>query len=147
MTAVSAPTRVKFRAVPAQGADLDLVVGTGATLWRGALVNYSTATGRVVAASAATARTYAGVAMETKTGNTGGTVRCRVRTAGQFLADAAAALTKAYLGSNVCISDSGQVTTASGAGTAAVQVRVGRFVEIQSGDAWVELNNISNDDV
>lgn len=147
MAALSAPARRKFRAVPPQGADLNMQVGTGATLWQGALVNYNTTTGRVVAATKATGRTFAGIALETKTGNTGGTVYCKVRTAGQVLIDAAAALTKAYLGANAAVSDDNQVTTCSNAGTAGVQVRVGRFVEIQSGDAWVELNNISNDDV
>ena len=63
------------------------------------------------------------------------------------LIDAAAALTKAYIGSNAAVADDNQVTTMSNAGTAGVRVRVGEVVSLEGGDAWVRLRQYSESDV
>jgi len=119
------------------------VVGTGAVLYAGALVNIDTATGRAVAASAATARKFCGIAEETKTGDTAGTVRCRVAFGHQALINALTALTTAYVGSDCVISTDNDATTNSAISTAK-RVRVGEITEFESGDVWVRLRCYSS---
>ena len=126
----------------------DYVVGTSSTIYAGGLVCVNTTTGRAVAASAATGRKFLGLAEETKTGNSSGTVRCRVSWGHEALIDTpATGLTAAYIGSNAAVSDDNQVTSMSDAGTTAVRVRVGEVVEIEGGDVWVRLRNYSEADV
>lgn len=145
--ALSAATTRATRAAD-QKSYADYVVGTSATIYAGGLVCINTSTGRAVAASAATNRKFVGLAEETKTGNSGGTVRCRVSWGHEALIDTpATGITAAYIGSNAAISDDDQVTSMSDAGTTAVRVRVGEVVEIESGDAWVRLRNYSESDV
>ena len=145
---MAALTAATTRATRNHGAaPVDLTVGTGATIYAGALVAINTSTGRAVAASAAASRKFAGLAEETKTGDTSGTVRCRVRYDCEALINAATALTKAYIGSNAAVSTDNDATTMSGAGTAGVRVRIGEIVEIESGDVWVRLRNDASEDV
>lgn len=126
----------------------DLAVGTGATIVQGSLVNYNLSTGRIVHATAATSRKFAGLAAETKTGNTGGTVKCRVEWNMEADIAPSTQLTKAYLGSNVAIKDNNTVTTMSNAGTAAVRVRVGYMVELASSSScWISLRRFNVNDV
>lgn len=122
----------------------DYEVGTGATIYTGSLVCVDTSTGRAVAATDAASRKFLGVAAETKTGDTGGTVRCRVEWNVEAKVTAATALTQAYIGSNVAVSDDDAVTTVSDSSNS---VRVGELVSITGTNAWVALRNFSESDV
>lgn len=124
----------------------EYVVGTSATIYAGSLVAVDTSTGRAVAATAAASRKFLGLSEETKTGDTGGTVRCRVVWNCEAKVTGATALTQAYIGSNVAISDDNTVTTMS-AISSAKQVRAGELVSITGTDAWVSLRNFSESDV
>ena len=118
-------------------------VGTGAVIYQGGIVAMNVSTGRAVAATAAASRVCLGIAEETATGNTGGTVYCDVAYNHEVLINAATALTVAYMRADVCVSTDNDVTSGSDAGTAGVQVAVGSFTELESGDAWVHVMNIS----
>lgn len=121
-------------------------VGTGATIVQGALVNFNITTERAVHATAAASRKFLGMATETKTGNTAGTVKVRVEWGMEAEIDPATALTGAYTGSNVAIADNDVVTTMSGAGTAGVRVRVGELVEwVSATSCWVSLREYASD--
>jgi len=119
------------------------VVGTGAVIYQGGLVALNLTTGRAVAATAAASRRFLGLAEETATGDTSGTVSVEVSWGYETLVNALAALTTAYTGANCAISTDNDVTTASGAGTAGVQVLVGEVVQFEGGDAWVALRQYS----
>ena len=146
MTALAAAARRRVRNKGIQ-TDFEPVVGTGATIWAGALVSVDTATGRAVAGSAIAARKFLGLAVETKTGNTGGTVRVKLISNVEVLLAPAAALTTARIGSNACIDDDNTVTTLTDSGTAAARVRVGRVTEFEDSLVWVHLNSFSEADV
>lgn len=118
-------------------------VGTGATVYQGGLVALNLSTGRAVAATAAASRRCLGMAEETKTGNTAGSVSVEVSWGYETLINAATALTTAYTGANCAVSTDNDVTTASAAGTAGVQVLVGEVVQFEGGGAWVALRNFS----
>lgn len=112
--------------------------GTSATIYVGSLVALNTSTGRAVAASAAASRRFLGVSEQQVTGNTGGTVNVKYLYGHAEYMDAATALTKAYIGRCCVVSDDDKVTTASAAGTAGVQVRVGEVLSIPTANkAWV----------
>lgn len=116
------------------------VVGTSATIYQGALCSIDTATGRLVAGSAIAARKFAGMAVETVTGNTSGSTSCTVEYNVEALINAESSLTAAYAGANCIISTDDDVQTASSA-TALAQVLVGEVVQFEGGDAWVALRN------
>lgn len=118
-------------------------VATSAVIYVGSLVNINAA-GRAVAASDAAARTFAGLACESATGNAAGTVYCKVEWGVEALIDAAAALTAAYIGTNCAIADDNQVTTNSASSN---NVLVGEFVSIEGGDAWVALRQYARAEV
>lgn len=122
-------------------------VATNATVYKGGLCSINTSTGRLVAASATTGRKFAGLCVETKTGNTGGTVYARVEWNMEVLINAVSNLTTAYTGANAAVSTDNDVDTMSDVGTAAVRVRVGEVIQFESGDAWVSLRNYSESDV
>lgn len=146
MTALTAAARRRVRNISGQS-DHEIAVGTGATIWAGSLVSIVLTTERAVVSTAATGRKFLGLAIETKTGNTGGTVLCKVISNVEVLVNAAAALTGAYIGSNAFVDDDNQVTTGTDAGTALVSIRVGRVTELEGGDAWCALNQFSESDV
>ena len=138
MTALSAEASRKERNI--QGKCVGRYpVGTGNTIYKGSLVVYMETTGRALAGTAAVTRSFLGVAEETATGNTGGTVSVDVAWGHEVLIDANAAATAAYVCANVAVADDNQVTTASDAGTAGVQVLVGEAIQIEGGDIWVAL--------
>lgn len=112
-------------------------VGTGAVIYQGSLVCIKESSGRAQAATAAAGVTFLGVASETKTGNTAGTVKVNFAYGHEERFPKATALTKAYVGCTVAVSNDDLVTTMSAAGTAGVQVRVGELLEIDSTFAWV----------
>lgn len=135
-------------------------LATSATVYVGSLVNFNTA-GRVVAASAAASRRFAGVveyginetssAISAWTGNTAGTVKVRVAWGHEVLMDVkTAARTFTNLGKNVFISTDNDVTDTTGAGTAAVRVKVGALTEFtdttNKDEAWVALRVFGDTD-
>jgi hypothetical protein len=147
MAALSAPATRLTRNV-ANKKFHDYVVGTSAKIYAGSLVAINTSTGRAVAASVATGRKALGLSEETVTGNTDGTVRCRVVwNVEAKITAVATALTKAYIGSNVAVKTDNDVTTLSDAGTTALRVRVGELVSLTGTDAWVSLRNYTQSDV
>lgn len=132
-----------------------IAVGTSAVVFEGSLVAINESTGRAVAATAAAARTFLGVC-EGKTGgqggpatgNTSGTVSIVVAYGHREKLAKAAALTQAYTGCNVGLSDDNTVTTMSGSGTAATKMYVGELVQLDAdGDAWVQIRCYSQKDV
>jgi hypothetical protein len=147
MTALSAAARRQRRNIGNAIYYDDIAVGTGAVIYQGALVGWDGA--RALPANNATSIVaFLGMAdfldgSESVTGNTAGTVKCRVVSNIEVLLDAASALTATYIGSDAAAEDDNQVTTGSDAGTAALQIRVGRITQIEGGDAWVHLNNIA----
>lgn len=113
-------------------------VKTSVAIVQGALVSVVEATGRLTNASNATAATFVGVALESGTGNAGGTVGIEYGWNHEELITAKTALTTTYRMCNVAAFDNDQVTTLSAAGTAAVRQYVGVAVDFDSaGDAWV----------
>lgn len=121
-------------------------VKTSAVIYQGSLVSRVKSTGRAVASTAAVSRPFLGIAAETKTGNTGGTVYVEVYWNCEALIDKTAALTTAYGSADAFISDDQTVTTGSGSGTAAIQTssRVGAVIEIASSTTvWVDLRRNS----
>ena len=140
MAALTADTRRKVRNAQAKLVR-EYTVGTSSTVYVGSLCALSLTTGRVVAASAATNRRFAGVAEETATGDTNGTVKIKVSYNHEIQVDANTALTVGHLGANVAIKSDNEVTTHSDAGTSAVRVTVGELVEFDETNdlAWVRL--------
>jgi len=146
MTALSAPAIRKTRNTDAYSY-ADYPVGTGATLYEGALVAYNTTTGRAVAASVVAGRKFLGLAQETKTGVTAATVTCKVAWDLEALVNVHSSLTAAYVGSNACIYTDNDVSTMSDTGTTLSRIRVGEVTQIESGDAWIRLRQYSESDV
>lgn len=143
MTALSASAIRKTR--NRDGAKYaEYVVGTGATIYAGSLCAINTSTGRVVAATDAAARKFVGLATEAATGDTAGTVRCKIEWGIEALVDANTDLTTAYIGSNCSIADDNQVETAS---TSSNDVLVGEVIELEGGDAWVALRQYATSQI
>lgn len=128
-------------------------IRTSSTLYLGSLVNFDTA-GRVQPASPATNKRFAGVCdgfvnetgavISTATGNTAGTVKAKVSWGHEVLASVkTAARTFANLGKNVFVSDDDNVTDTTGAGTAAVRVKIGQLTDFtdrtNKDEAWIAL--------
>lgn len=119
-------------------------VATGATVYNGSLCAIVKTTGRVTPASAATNRRIVGIAMETKTA--GNPVRIEWSAEWAFNPDTT--LTKGYTGCNVAASTDNDVITMSGAGTAAVRVRVGEMIQwVSTSEAWIAIRNFCVNDV
>lgn len=121
-------------------------VGTAATLYQGALVCVDVSTGRAVAASTIASRRFLGMAEETKTGVSGGSVKCLVSWGYEALYNAVATLSNTHIGSNCVVSTDNDVTNLASISTAK-QIRVGEVISFQSGDAWVALRNYTETDV
>lgn len=126
-------------------------IATAGTVYVGALANFTTA-GRVISATAAASRRFAGEVVQilndsgavisAGTGNTAGTVKAIIRYGHQMhLAVLTAARTYSNLGKSVYVGDNVSVTDATGAGTAAVRVVCGQLVELTDSKAkgWVAL--------
>ena len=150
MAALSADVRRPTRA-RADVRFLDLAIKTSAVVYNGSIINYVVSTKRVVVATAATARTCAGVHEGgTLTGVAGGTVRAKIAYNHEVLFTLGTGLTSAYLGANAAVKNDNEVTSCSAAGTALVQVRVGQMMEIDpsaAGSVWVWIRSFSADDV
>lgn len=127
-------------------------VATSATLYIGSLCVFDT-NGRVRAASAAASRRPAGVCtgvinesgsqITAITGNAGGTVKVKVAWGHEVLCNVlTAARTNVNLGKNVFIGTDNDVTDTTGAGTAAVRIKIGSITEFTNSaksEAWVAL--------
>ena len=127
-------------------------ITTANTVYVGALVNHVTSTGRVASATAAASRRFAGIVeaivndsgsvITAGTGNTAGTIKARVSWGHEvLLAVLTAARTFANLNKNVYVGDNASVTDTTGAGTAAVRVKVGMITQFgaTTSTAWVAL--------
>ena len=115
----------------------NLVVTTSDTIYQGSLLCMNLSTGRVQAATAAASLEFVGLALETVTGNTGGTKRCKFITNIEAqVAIITSALTTADMFQNVAIATDNEVTTGSAAGTAGVRVYCGYPTESASAGVW-----------
>jgi hypothetical protein len=125
-----------------------IAIATASKIYRGSLVNQMTTTGRAVAASAATNRRFAGLAVSfegatgTGTGVTGGTEYVIVEHGQLALVNIRTAIrTNAALHRTVNISDDNTVG-GTGVGTSTLQVRVGELLEFEASNkstGWVKL--------
>lgn len=112
-------------------------VKTGTTVYQGTLVQLQA--GRLASAASGTNRVCAGLALETKTGNTGGTVKCIVGWGMEAALTPLTALTVGFQGKNAFISTNHEVTT-TGVGTALVRMRAGRITErVSATKVWVAI--------
>lgn len=113
-------------------------VKTSTTVYQGTLVQL--AAGRLASAAAGTNRAFAGLAMETKTGNTGGTVYARVAYGMEAKLVGLTALTKGFMKCLVGVSTNQEVTTYTGAGTALARMSGGTFSEwVSANVVWVDV--------
>lgn len=126
-------------------------IGTAATVYLGTIANFTTA-GRIVSATAAASRRFAGEIvrivnesgsiLSAATGNTAGTVKAVIRYGHQMhLNVLTAARTYTNIGKSVYVGDNVSVTDATGAGTAGVRVIAGQLVELTDTKTkgWVAL--------
>lgn len=145
MAALTANSRRKTKASAGGVLSESLSVKTNQVIYEGSLVAIVLSTGRLtVADNVATVNNAVGVALEKVTGTTGGTVKCRFQWGHMELFDSATALTAKYLGSDVCCVDDNLVSTASAAGTAALQCKVGQLMELPSANkAWVWVGHFA----
>ena len=120
-------------------------VKTGEVIYKGALISVVESTGRLTATAGGTGTAFVGVAQETATGNTAGTVKADYMFGHQELITAKTALTTTYRMCNVALSDDDSVTTLSAAGTAGVRQIAGTAVDFDSdGNAWVWIGHFSS---
>ena len=141
--------------------DLNLVstelvtIGTAATLYRGALCNYQTATGRVKAATAATGVFFAGevwdfenrtgAVLSAYTGNTAGTVKALVAFGHQAQVTLATGLRTTSKISKLVYASDNDIVIGTAAGTAGVRVPVGNIVSrVGSTEAFVTMRRITS---
>lgn len=126
-----------------------LAIKTSSRIYRGTMVNRLNAGGRAVAASAATGRRIAGVAIHfeggtvnTGLGVAGGTEFVTVESGRLYLADVKTAIrTTTSLGLNVFVADD-QMVGGTAVGTAAARIVAGRLIEFEASDkstAWVHI--------
>lgn len=122
-------------------------VGTGATIYAGALVAVNTATGRAVPATDAAARKILGVALgapgfrgDSVTGTASGGEEVEVGFGAAYFFTNTAALTEAYTGSNCAVEDDDSVTTVSDSSNS---VLVGEVMEVTSTGSWVLVRNFA----
>lgn len=132
-------------------------IATASTVYVGALANFNTA-GRVVSASAAASRRFAGEVVEiinestsiisSGTGNTAGTIKARIRCGHMMKLNVlTAARTFTNLGKTVYVGDNVSVTDTTGAGTAGVRVAVGALMSFDDANkttAWVRLRSFGD---
>lgn len=150
MAAVTADQLSSIRAISGMVEEV-YSIATSATVYVGALANFNTA-GRVVSATAAASRRFAGEVCEilndsgsviaAATGNTAGSVKAKIRYGHQMhLAVLTAARTYTNLGKSVYVGDNASVTDTTGAGTAGVRVVAGQLVELTDSKTkgWVWL--------
>jgi len=116
-----------------------LPVKTSAVVYQGSLVTFVESTGRAKAGAAAAGETFAGVALEKKTGNSGGTVSVAFIYGHWEQLTVTAGLTKAFYGCDVYLKDDDGVDN-TGIGTAGVRVHVGELVStITSLKGWIHI--------
>ena len=129
-------------------------IKTSTTLYTGTLVNFDTI-GRLVDGDNLASQTFAGELIEiindsgssisAGTGNTGGTVKGRVRYGHEMLLTVlTAARTYSNLGRNVYVMTNVEVSDLTAAGTAAVRVIAGTLTQFGSSTAtgWVRLKTM-----
>ena len=131
-----------------------VAIGTGATLYLGSLANQIITTGRVVAASAATARRFAGLVVKleggsgvgTGVGNTAGTEFAVIQYGCEALVSIRTARrTNTSLNVNLFISDDDTVG-GTAVGTAAVRVAAGELTAFEASNkttGWLALKRSS----
>ena len=120
-------------------------VKTGTTVLFGTLVQLQS--GRLAGAASGTNRHCAGLCMETKTGNTGGTVYAKVAWGMEAKLVGLTAMTKGFMLTNSFVSTNQEVTT-TGVGTALVRMRAGRFTEwVSANVVWVEVCRFAANDI
>ena len=145
MTALAADASRRTRNL--QGKSIaSYVVATSAEIYVGSLVCVrGSADNRVLAGTIAASRKFVGMSEERATGNTAGTVRCRVSWGYEALIDASTVVTAGFVGVNVTIGDDNLVSTA---GATATDVFVGEVIQLDGGDAdaWVALRQYSRND-
>ena len=130
-------------------------IGTAATLYRGALVNYQAATARVKAATATAGLTFAGEVWDFEnttgsvlsayTGNTAGTVKALVAYGHQALVTLATGIrTTSKVGKLVYCSDN-DIVQGTAAGTALVRISVGNLISrVGSTEGYVTMRRITS---
>jgi hypothetical protein len=112
------------------------VVTNAATVYKGGLVMFPSGAGTVSAGADTAGGRVAGIALETATGNAGGTVTCEVEYDAEYLF-VSSAITGADAGLTAVIADDNTLTDA-GAGTN--DIPVGRIVEIPAANTcWVHV--------
>lgn len=157
MAAITADKIRDERAV-SQKVETILPIKTSSTVYVGGLANISTLN-RVVNATAAASERFGGLVEEiindsgnvisAGTGNTAGTVKARISWGHEVLiAVRTAAQTYTNHGKNVFVSTNNDVTDTTGAGTAAVRVKVGMIAEFNGAktEAWVALRRYGDTD-
>lgn len=150
MAAVTADQLVSLRATN-NTVEETHAIGTAGIVYVGALANFTTG-GRLVSATAAASRRFAGLVTEiinesnaivtTGTGNTAGTIKAKIVYGCEaWLAVLTALRTYSNLGKSVYVGDNVSLTDTTGAGTAAVRVVVGQLVELTDTKTkgWVAL--------
>ena len=151
MAAVTADQLVSLRATN-NIVEETHAIGTAGIVYVGALANFVSSTGRVVSATAAASRRFAGLVTEiinesnaivtTGTGNTAGTIKAKIVYGCEAWLPLLTALrTYSNLGKSVYVGDNVSLTDTTGAGTAAVRVVVGQLVELTDTKTkgWVAL--------
>jgi hypothetical protein len=155
MTAVTADRLSTVRGLD-QVIEDEVAIATASTVYVGALANFNTG-GRVVSATAAASRRFAGEVVailndsgspiSAATGNTAGTIKARIRYGHQMLLNViTAARTFTNLGKTVYVADN-QSVNGTGVGTAGVRVAVGAlmsFDDSTKATAWVALRRVGD---
>lgn len=121
-----------------------VAAGTGVEIFQGERLAMNTTTGRAVVATAATGRTFLGIAENHVTGNTAGTTYVRFFYGViSKLPVVASQITELSLrvGQNAYMGGADSVTTATDAGSAGVRVSLGQIHEVDTtnSEAWVWL--------
>lgn len=116
-------------------------VATSVTVYQGGLVSCLLSSGRAIPSAKTASTKFLGLALDTATGNAGGTVFVTVEYNVEALINAEATLTTAYTGAQAYISTDNDADTASNAGTTLVQIPLGEVIQFEGGDAWVALRN------
>lgn len=124
-------------------------VATSAVVYQGSHLAFVEATGRVKAGDNAAGLTYVGVCASagTKTGDAAGTVVVEYEFGFEQLEALATAVTKAYTGCNLSLTDDDTLSTLSGAGTAGVRCIVGELREfVAANSGWVAIREFGYKD-
>lgn len=122
-------------------------LGTSAAAYVGSLmmVNQTTQRAIVAAVGAITNRRFLGVAETSGTGNTAGTVYCRIAYNHQVLVNMNTTHLGIHLGGPVCVKTDNDVAMPTNAGTTGNRTYVGHIAQFgegdQAGDVWVWLRH------